>query len=700
MPNSPSALFHFDEASLGHAHPELALDILGDNTYIRMGLNHPFIVMFPKLVTPVGPSAKDLMHSPAFQVISKLLSLIASPSGRGLHLARIWDCTIGLPVLESSLQRAVKVHGLEVREYASTSEWRQQCRDKLDGLQDQYLLSMSDLWRIPVRLDTDATSWVPHLLWEAKEGDTDGFLHTLGDLVRWMGPHFKYVQRNPNADACAVMDFLYRECCAKDSLLPTLPVQLAGRRLMDILHETHMLPVLDGKPHGLWNRVDACLDITDRMACHQDATEQARVRLFRKRITLALDSGQFQATRLLCGRERVAAVIYDQLSRLMPAVAPLSYGAVASKLVSESSLEWLEKFAVKKMGAIKQMGLNTQLAERVTALLLEHEIDAADTYTHFQGVGVGTPVGHGTSPGATVVGAALPLYARELQLEMNSERYRVLEAKLEALKCQDTRTRNVDHEFEETYFQVWELVQSDAGFVHKWMLKLLDSKAPARPIFTWLEPFRSRWSEFAAIKLVWDGNSVITPEILAFTLPKKVMEDIRQGNMVNRINVLKDIYTPYRVQIRHAQDGKVFDDNQIYEDAHLRAQHKLFADRMYNLSGYKSAAQVVVPNSYAAVVDTFSHFVEQGDALGGSRRQAHRLFAMDFIDKARTEAAEAFKRERLKAPDQYLQDGSKAMRILSAKMLQLVQLTELLGFAPELLQAETGTGESHTTGCM
>jgi hypothetical protein len=102
MPNVPNAPFHLDEMAIAHTHPELILDAPGDETWIRMGQDHPFITVFPGAVSPVagGATGTHLVQAPSYAVVEIICSVMASPAGRGLELAGIWDCQPG-PSTES-----------------------------------------------------------------------------------------------------------------------------------------------------------------------------------------------------------------------------------------------------------------------------------------------------------------------------------------------------------------------------------------------------------------------------------------------------------------------------------------------------------------------------------------------------------------------------------------------------------------------
>jgi hypothetical protein len=517
-----------------------------------------------------------------------------------------------------------------------------------------------------------------------------------------MGPFYKHSQRSPTGNAVAVMNFLHSELCKLDALIKSLPGIMTGARVLELLEDCELPCFLEQGPSSVWTRTAACKKTNDRLAMHLDARPSDKVRLYRARILEALQDERFKTTKLLCtstadGRPD-AAHVFDQLSRLMPVVSPApfstSFGGASQEgtLASENALVWLEAFAKKKVGAITQMGQGMRLVDRVTALLLEwkQEVDAAGGQA---AQAAATPAVAAHPSAADVVQTATVNYT-EVLLYLNSLRYRELEAKLEDLRALDaTGALNAAGvpEQNKAYFRVWDECRAEGGFTYKWMCKLVEHKV-TRPIFVWLEPLRSRCHEFFTLKLVWDGIGSISTDMLGCELKPKTLENIRLGHGAVKVDVLAEIYTPYRTQVRHATDAKVYLDAHIYEDAAKRVQHKLFADRMYSLNGYGSASQVVVPGSYAAVIDHFTFFVEQGDALGGTRAAAHRQMALTFLSTVRLEASDAFKRDKMRVPERFMPEGSKALKILTARMAQLVQLTALLGFAPDL-----GSGNSTAT---
>jgi hypothetical protein len=473
------------------------------------------------------------------------------------------------------------------------------------------------------------------------------------------------------------------------------------------LEDCELPNFLEREPLSVWTRTAACKKVSDRLAMHLDAKSTEKARLFRTRILEALKDERFSTVKLLCNSTADgrldAAHVFDQLSRLMPAVSPatisVSLSAAAGQevpLASENALVWLEVFAKKKIGAIKQMSQGMRLVDRVTALLLEwkQEVEVWVGLTHQPAANTTT-----THLSAPETAQTATVYTTEVLLYLNSQSYRELEAKLEAIQAMEVTGMLGGPEVSEhnqAYFRVWEECRAEGGLTYKWLCKLMEHKM-TRPIFVWLEPLRSRCHEFFTLKLVWDGNGPITTDMLSCVLKPKTLENIRLGYGAVKVDVLAEIYTPYRLQIRHAMDSRVYSDTQIYEDADKRVQHKLFADRMYSLNGYASAARVVVPGSYAAVVDHFTFFAEQGDALGGTRLEAHRKMAMNFLVAVRVEASEAFKRDRMRVPERFMQESSKALRILTSNLEQLVQLTALLGYAPELVGSSSRsdhTGES------
>jgi hypothetical protein len=123
MPDTPSAPFHYDETALAASDVDSMLTALQPLAMVWCGTDHPFRVMFPRLMVPV-PGRQHLLGVPTCQLLLKYLSLAAAPAGPGLKLTHMWQCGIVVDMHEALLRLAINPCGLDVMPLIGTAHNR------------------------------------------------------------------------------------------------------------------------------------------------------------------------------------------------------------------------------------------------------------------------------------------------------------------------------------------------------------------------------------------------------------------------------------------------------------------------------------------------------------------------------------------------------------------------------------------------
>jgi hypothetical protein len=544
------------------------------------------------------------------------------------------------------------------------------------------VITYNDLWALPPRDGQYSNPRAMATPLQKPLGAPSPLLRGLAMLIGLLGPYMQSYLRRDGGDALEIYNFLFQRLCLEDPLLASLPTSMASERVLQSVEDLNLPEFLDNVPEVYWNRANVCQEVLDMLA-ERGSDSAAKTRTYRARMLRVLKSPRFSDIREFCHMEKAATVIHDQLSRLMPVIVPTSFSVKALELNSENTLVLLDKFLVRMRGVRSQLPLSLALCDAVTELLTEHDL-CCTLLKDYPSQGASSAFG---GPSQS-----------ELMIELTSQAYRDLERELDQIRVisqgpmAGVLAQPLQTESDSVYFRVFARVMRhpvSSPVAAKFMLHHIE-RLQLRSQFLWLDTVRSQFVDWATLKIAWDGVSPITPLLLAFKLDPLVVEALRTGRFA-KIDVLKQIFTPLRTCVLLARDGLVFEDNMIFDDAFLRSQHKLFADRMYAVIGYASAARVVVLDSYAAVVDTFTQFVEMGHVLGGDRRVAHKAYALEFLHGAVAEASEVFvrwtasKQPGFPCPVTFLPRDSKSKQMLMLRMGELRAMMEILSYAPELL---------------
>ena len=127
---------------------------------------------------------------------------------------------------------------------------------------------------------------------------------------------------------------------------------------------------------------------------------------------------------------------------------------------------------------------------------------------------------------------------------------------------------------------------------------------------------------------------------------------------------------------------------------------------MFWLLGYQAeaeaeAADADTGDSFAAVVDNVTEYLEMGAPLGGQRAETHQQMALSFYQKARKEHQQVYdwwansKDPSHKHPSRWLPVNAVCKATITANKNRLTKLLDIADYAPEVLSgtALTATPE-------
>ena len=207
---------------------------------------------------------------------------------------------------------------------------------------------------------------------------------------------------------------------------------------------------------------------------------------------------------------------------------------------------------------------------------------------------------------------------------------------------------------------------------------------------------RPHWNRFATLVLVAGTEAWrrCTDRQMDFELPAAVLDRIKTCS--TKVSIIDDIYTPIAKGVLKAAKLPTKGDGSHLLDDFLRGKERQFGERMFWLLGYQAeaeaeAAEADTGDSFAAVVDNVTEYLEMGAPLGGQRAETHQQMALNFYQKARKEHQQVYdwwansKDPSHKHPSRWLPVNAVCKATITANKNRLTKLLDIADYAPEVL---------------
>ena len=511
---------------------------------------------------------------------------------------------------------------------------------------------------------------------EAPHG-SDGSLDAVSDIFHYGG---NFLSANDRLSVChttRIVDFLALELEQHDGALREMPLRDKGKRLLALLAQAPVPSFLElrtDRVEEIYSQIEARVKWT-----HGSEDERERVLMDHALELLKGSEAPELQDLLLKGAQPVvsnqeAAELIKRVARLVKSSA---FEHRHLRVASMDAVRKLEIFLLKHR-ALYTRDAVVNMPPRDRVAMLEQRQELAEVSWR------------GGSSGGTTGGGATG-FPREmadvLAKELNSEDAMDLEDQIESmLQLPDTDGQQG--------LELCHIITSaKAGIMLKVLLGHI-SWLHVKPTFgKVIAQVRPHWNRFATLVLVAgiNGWRQATDRQLDFELPTAVLDKVRLSS--DKVSIINEIYTPIARAVLKAAKLPDTDIRQHLLNDSVRTKERQLGDRMYWLLGYGAdALGGDTDDSFAAVVDCVSDFLEMGAPLGGQRANIHEDMAVSFYQKARREHRQAHDRwanskdPAHRHPGRWLPKNAACKASITANKSRLLKLLDMLDYAPEILQ--------------
>ena len=507
---------------------------------------------------------------------------------------------------------------------------------------------------------------------------SDGSLEAVSDIFHYGGNFLRAIDRAGASYTGRIADFLTHELEQHDGALKEMPMRDKGKRLLALLAQAKVPSFLELST----DRVEETYAHIEARVKWSHGSEEERERVIMGHaLELLKGSEEVQELQDLLMKGSQPVVSNQEAAELIRRVARL----VKSSAFEHRHLRIASMDAVRKLETFlhKHRALYTRDAvvdmppkDRVTMLEQRQELAEASW--------------RGSNSGGILAGGATGFpreMADALAKELNSEAAMDLEDKIESvLQLPDTDGQQG--------LELCHLITSArAGIMLKVLLGHI-SWLHVKPTFgKVIAQVRPHWNRFATLVLVAgiDGWRKATDRQLDFELPASVLDKVRLSS--DKVSIINDIYTPIAREVLKAAKRPDRDAKQQLLDEATRSKERQLGDRMFWLLGYGAdALGGDTDDSFAAVIDCVSDFIELGAPLGGQRALIHEGLAVSFYQKARREHREAYDRwahskdPAHRHPGRWLPQNAACKASITANRARLLKLLDIIDYAPEIMQ--------------
>ena len=509
---------------------------------------------------------------------------------------------------------------------------------------------------------------------------SSGCLSEVSDIFLLVANCLSPMDRRSTTHTERIVTFLVEELERYDNALAGMSIELKGRRLLQLLCQAPTPSFIDPQVYDSVGEIYAAVGARVKWSLGTDA-EKERV-MMAHALHLTSDKELPRLRQVLTDgphpvvTNRHAAELLQRMARLIKSSA---FEHKHLTLSTYGAVRRVEALLHQERGLLERQTVRVLSPDKRVAML---EKKQAMTEAAWRGSSPSNQTGTGHSG-----------FPREMLDSLNQQVSTAEALELEDELEQMLKTSAAGYEMELCY-----CITKARNSV---MLKVLLGNIPwlsVRPIFGQIiSRVRPVWNSFATLVLIAgiEGWRTANDKQRSFELPDSVLDEVRNDSQ--RVSIINDIYAPMAKKVLKSAKAVPKVATEQLTNEFLLSKERQIGDRMFWLLGYKAESEAEsddeMVDSFAAVVDTLSSFLEAGAPLVGDREASHVRLAENFYAKARKEHQRAHKlwadsRDPAhKHPCRWIPANAACKAAISANTTRLDKLLDILDYAPELLQS-------------
>ena len=513
----------------------------------------------------------------------------------------------------------------------------------------------------------------------AAPAGSNGCLSEVADVFNYAGNFLDARDRSVNTHTGRIIEFLVGQFEKHDNALAGMNTHSKGRRLLSLMSQAPIPGFLDSHADGIGDSYAAA---EARVKWSLGTQEEKQRVVMAHALRLLTDARLPRLQRVLMdgpqpvATNRQAAELMLRMARLIKSSA---FEHRHLTLSTYSAVMRLEKLLHKEQGLLER--------ESVQQLTPERRIEMLETK---QAMMEASWRGNSTSNQQSTGQSGFP---REMTDSLNEQVSTAQALQLEEELSLMMKSATMDE---------MELCYKITRSRNSIMLKVLLDHIPwlsIRPFYGQIiSMVRPVWDKFATLVLVAgvEGWRTANDKQRAFELPKAVLDNIRTKS--TQVSIIDDIYAPMAEEVLKAAESTPKGLEQHLSTDYLRSKERQIGDRMFWLLGYKAEAEATIENeladSFVAVIDTTTQFIEDGIPLDGEKKKRHLRLATNFYNRARKEHQQAHelwaesKDPAHRHPNTWLPAKATCKAMIAANNSRLEKLLDILDYAPDIVNGK------------